>query len=150
MAAMPPESREKAAFIFFDLEETGLLGASGYFKKHKEVMKDKLLVNFDCVSDGENILFVLRKGMEKYTDDFLAAYESDENCKVTVESKGVFYPSDQACFPRGVGVAALNKSKHGVLYMDKIHTRKDTVYREENIDFLVKGSIKLTETISKK
>jgi hypothetical protein len=43
-----------------------------------------------------------------------------------------------------VGVAALKKSKLlKILYMDRIHTKKDTVYREENIAYLKEGSIRL-------
>ena len=32
-------------------------------------------------------------------------------------------------------------------YMDRIHTKKDTVYNEENIEFLVKGSVRLVDII---
>ena len=69
-------------------------------KKHKQAMKNKLLINFDCVSDGFNFIFALKKS-----------------------------------------------KKLGILYMDRIHTKKDTIYQEENIDFLKKGSIKLTEML---
>ena len=41
----------------------------------------------------------------------------------------------------------MNKTKGGMLYMDKIHTPKDTVYREENIAYLVDGGIRLTEQL---
>ena len=149
MEVLPEGDRENAAFIFFDLEESGLIGSAAYFAKHRENMQDKLVINFDCVSDGEDILFVLQKGASAYSKTIKTAYESNESCRVSVESKGVFYPSDQMCFPSGVGVAALKRSKRGVLYMDKIHTKKDVVYREENIEFLVNGSVKLTQIMSK-
>ena len=146
MLALPKEEREKAAFVFFDLEETGLWGSAGFASKHKNVMKKTLLINYDCVSDGENILLVLPKKMDK--EIFEEAYEADENVKVEILNKGVFYPSDQANFKRGVGVAALKKAKRSnVLYMDRIHTNKDTVYREENIEFLKNASIKLAKKI---
>ena len=49
----------------------------------------------------------------------------------------------------GVGVAALKRSKRfGILYMDRIHTKTDTVYREENIEFLKNGAITLTKLMS--
>lgn len=150
MGEMPSELRNDAAFIFFDLEELGLFGSKGYATAHKNVMKNKLVVNFDCVSDGDNMIFVLKKGALAYNESISRAYESDENVKVSVETKGVFYPSDQASFNCGVGVAALKKSKRGILYMNKIHTPKDTVYREENIDFLVRGSVKLTGIMAEK
>ena len=62
MAALPEELRGEVAFVFFDLEEMGLFGSAGFAGKHKNVTKNTLLINFDCVSDGKNILFVLRKG----------------------------------------------------------------------------------------
>jgi len=66
---------------------------------------------------------------------------------VEVASKGVIYPSDQANFPVGVGVAALKTSKSGILYMDRIHTKRDTVCREENIEFLRDGAVRLLSMI---
>ena len=75
------------------------------------------------------------------------AFPEKENFKVHVCTKGVFYPSDQAHFPYGVGVAALNRSRRGILYMDKIHTPRDTVFCEENIEFLTDGALRLTQII---
>ena len=148
MIAMPEELRAYAAFVFFDCEETGLVGSSAFAKKHKEAHL-KPLVNFDCVSDGNHILFAMRKDAVTYASILKEAFPENESCKVEILSKGVFYPSDQAKFKKGIGVAALKKSKHGgILYMDRIHTKHDTVYREENIDFLTKGAIRLTEIMS--
>ena len=148
MIAMPEELRAYAAFVFFDCEETGLVGSSAFAKKHKEAHL-KPLVNFDCVSDGNHILFAMRKDAVTYASMLKEAFPENESCKVEILSKGVFYPSDQAKFKKGIGVAALKKSKHGgILYMDRIHTKRDTVYREENIDFLTKGAIRLTEIMA--
>jgi hypothetical protein len=148
MIAMPEELRAYAAFVFFDCEETGLVGSSAFAKKHKEAHL-KPLVNFDCVSDGNHILFAMRKDAVTYASMLKEAFPENESCKVEILSKGVFYPSDQAKFKKGIGVAALKKSKHGgILYMDRIHTKHDTVYREENVDFLTKGAIRLTEIMS--
>jgi len=146
MLSLPEEEREKVAFVFFDLEETGLWGSAGFASKHKKIMKETLLINYDCVSDGENILLVLPKNVDKSV--FEEAYEANENVKVEILNKGVFYPSDQANFKRGIGVAALKKAKKSnLLYMDRIHTSKDTVYREENIEFLKNASIKFAKKI---
>lgn len=137
MRRMPEDKRENAAFIFFDLEEMGLFGSSGYASKHKSQKKNKLLVNFDCVSNGDNILFVLRKGAKNDRALLEKYYESNGEFKVEILDKGVFYPSDQAQFSRGVGVAALKYSKFfKTLYMDKIHTKNDTVFEEKNIEYL--------------
>ena len=143
--AMPEELREKAAFVLFDFEEIGLVGSSDFAKGHKDAMKDKLLVNLDCVSDGETVLFVLKKGAHSHLDRLKEAFSSDSRVTADFATKGFVYPSDQKPFPVGVGVCALNRSKRGLLYMDKIHTGKDTIYREENIQWLVEGCIRLTE-----
>ena len=71
------------------------------------------------------------------------AFLSTDEVNVMVETKGVFYPSDQAAFRCGVGVAALKATKGGMLYMDRIHTPRDTVFEERNIEFLTDASIKL-------
>lgn len=138
MEKMPEKKRESAAFIFFDLEESGLFGSAGYASKHKNEKKDKLVVNFDCVSDGNHILFVLRKSARKEDKELLAKYfESNDDFNVEILDKGVFYPSDQANFNRGVGVAALKYSKKlKALYMDRIHTSKDVIFDEKNIEYL--------------
>ena len=52
-------------------------------------------------------------------------------------------------FPCGVGVAALKRSKHfGILYMNRIHTKRDIIYRDENIEFLKNASLKLVNSIN--
>lgn len=147
MNAMPQEQKESAAFILFDLEEAGLIGSSSYASKHKKAMADKLLVNMDCVSDGGTMLFCFRKKSKAFAGRFQEVFPSDSRVESDFAVKGYIYPSDQASFPCGVGVAAMNKTKGGMLYMDKIHTPKDTVYREENIAYLVEGCIRLTESL---
>lgn len=148
MTSVPLINKDKTAFVFFDLEEQGLIGSSSFKSKHKAVMREKLLINFDCVSDGENFIFAFRKQAKEYVKLVEKAFVPDENVKAEFLTKGVFYPSDQACFPCGVGVASLKKTKkHGILYMDRIHTNKDTVYREENIEYLRKGALRLIDEI---
>lgn len=147
MEKLPEQYREKAAFVLFDLEEAGLLGSSAFAKVHKKAMANKLLVNFDCVSDGETILFCFRKKAKQDVALFQNCFPATGSVTSDFVTKGYIYPSDQANFPRGVGVAAMNKTKGGMLYMDKIHTPKDTVYREENIAYLVDGCIRLTEQL---
>ena len=56
-----------------------------------------------------------------------------------------FYPSDQARFKKGVGVCALKKKPVIGYYMDRIHTRKDTVLDEKNLELLRMGALTLAE-----
>ena len=148
MKELPEEQRSEVAFIFFDLEEVGLVGSSSYYAKHKTKLANKLIVNFDCVSDGKNILFVMKKGVFPFENALKKAYSPEGEYAPEFLSRGVFYPSDQAKFPCGVGACALKKSKRfGILYMNRIHTKRDTEFDEENIAFFKQGSIRLASEL---
>lgn len=147
MASLDENDKQNAAFVFFDLEEAGLLGSSAFASKHKKIKKEKLLINFDCVSDGDDILLILPKKARHLANKLNSAFLGDGKIKCEVVTKGVFYPSDQASFKLGVGVAAFRKTKNGLLYLNRIHTKKDTVYEQKNIDFLKNGLIKLLELL---
>ncbi len=148
MEKLPAQMRYRAAFVFFDNEELGLIGSSSFASKHKNTMKNKLLINFDCVSDGDNMLFAVKPKAKKYIPYLEKAYETREGFSVGIYSKGVIYPSDQASFAMGVGACALKKSKKfNILYMDRIHTPRDTVYNEENVRFFADGSVKLLSVL---
>ncbi len=146
MKSLPADQRDKVALVFFDLEEAGLIGSSSFAGKHKNIKENTLLVNYDCVSDGEDIMILTKKKAVPYTEKLADAFHNKEGIAVDLTKKA-FYPSDQAAFKVGVGVAAFKKTKGGMLYMNKIHTSKDTVYRRENIDFLIDGSVKLAELL---
>ncbi len=146
MARLPEEKRGGVAFVFFDLEEMGLVGSAQFAKMHKSVKKNTLLVNFDCVSDGDDLLIVAGGKAASYTETLAAAFPSDERMLAAVDKKA-FYPSDQRHFRYGVGVAAFKKTKGGLLYMNRIHTSRDTVYREQNIDFIADGALRLVDAL---
>ena len=147
MSALPQDQKDKVAFVLFDLEEAGMLGSWSFASKHKEIKKNTLVINFDCVSDGETILFALKRTTKKYAELVEKSFVSTPNITVEI-TKNAFYPSDNACFRGGIGVAALKKSRFfKTLYMDRIHTNKDTIYLEENIRFLTNGAIKLAQIL---
>lgn len=148
MTTLNDEQKDKVAFVFFDLEEAGLFGSSSFASNHKDIKNNKLVLNFDCVSDGKTILFALKKTTRKYKVLLQHAFKSTDTITVDLADKGVFYPSDNMCFKEGIGVASLKTIKHTkTLYMDRIHTSKDTAYDEENISFLVDGSVRLLELL---
>ncbi len=131
-----------AAFILFDNEEIGLLGSAGYANAHKHVKTGTLIVNFDCVSDGDHILMLFSKKAEtedgayyaRLRESAEAAFAARGGKQVEVcPKKGTFYPSDQANFRRSAAVCALKRSRLVGLYMNKIHTPRDTVFDEENV-----------------
>lgn len=145
MAAMPEELRSRVAFVFFDLEEMGMIGSAAFASRHKAALKNTLVVNFDCVSDGETVLLCVKKKARAFLPYLERAFTSNALVTVDIATKGYIYPSDQMQMPCGVGVAALKKTKSGLLYMDRIHTSRDVIFREVNIDYLVKASVALAE-----
>ena len=132
------EERKKVAFVFFDHEETGLLGSSYFKKKYKAIIEDKLLINFDCVSDGDYFLLSTSEpAKDKYESQILGSFQSNKAKTVMFEnSRQIYYPSDHAIFPVSLAVAALKYTPVIGYYMDKIHTNKDTAFDETNITFL--------------
>ena len=140
-AALDEAERARCAFVFFDHEETGLFGSSLFASTHKKAMKNRLLLNFDCVSDGDHLLFVESRRARRLAGEALAeafASSADKQSRFS-GPLGAFYPSDQIHFPCGVGVAAMNRSPLIGLYMSRIHTARDTVCDEANFAFLVGG-----------
>lgn len=151
--SLPVEDREKVCFVFFDNEEKGMFGSAAFTKKHKRVKKETLNINFDCVSDGDFIQFFPGKRLRKDK----AALEQIERAfqgrgeKTTEVVRGFgFYPSDNASFKRGVGVCALKKKRLIGYYMDRIHTSRDTVLEEENIELLRVGAVRFAEFLREK
>ena len=141
-----PQIASRAAFVFFDQEELGLFGSAYFAKLHKETMKNKLLINFDCVSDGDHLMFIFSKNAKQLKEQFQSAFPSTkEKEAIHTDASSTLYPSDQMNFKQSVGVAAFNKNKWIGYYMDKIHTSKDTVFDKKNIDYLVTGIKKLLQ-----
>ena len=144
--AMPAEDRAKVCFVFFDNEEKGMLGSSAFAGKHKQVKKKKLVVNFDCVSDGTSIQFFPSRKLKKdqaKLDSLEKAFRGAGDRQVEIVRGFGFYPSDNAAFKLGAGVCALRRSDVFGWYMSRIHTAKDTVLEEENIELLRDGCLRL-------
>ena len=142
IAALSEEERERCAFVFFDHEESGLIGSSVFASKHRAAMKERLVINFDCVSDGDHILIVQSRRAKRRAGEALEqAFASAGDKQTYLEGPlSAFYPSDQVNFRCGVGVAAMNRSPLLGLYMARIHTARDTVCDERNFSFLVESA----------
>jgi Zn-dependent M28 family amino/carboxypeptidase len=143
------EEKQKVCFVFFDNEEVGLLGSSQFRRQYKQYMQDKLLINFDCVSDGDAFLLgISKKANQKYHVALAQTYTSTEKKTVLLENlKKLYYPSDQAGFPQAIAIASLNHKKPFGYYMDRIHTKRDTIFQEENIRYLVERTQQLIGSI---
>ena len=146
MEQLPKEKRGDAAFLFFDHEEQGKIGSKRYFKAHEAAMKDKLIINYDCIGDGDHILFVEPKEPAAGLEERLRrAFPAKGGITpVFTAGKKARYNSDQMSFPCGVGVAALHEGRFG-LFLPRIHTRRDTVCEPENLDYIVRCSQNLLQ-----
>ena len=150
-AALPTELRDTVCFVWFDNEEAGLFGSSAFAAAHRRVKADTLVLNFDCVGDGDHLQFFPGRTVKKETDTLSRLEESflSEGKKAVEVVRGFsLYPSDQARFRRGVGIAALKKAPVIGYYMDRIHTRRDTVLEEENVQLLCRGAVRLAGTLT--
>ena len=136
---LPENQRNKVCFVLFDLEEAGLIGSASYRKAHKNASNQQVVLNLDCVGDGDAIMMFPTKKLKKDRKKLTALYKSCGyfgNKSLTVHEKGFsVYPSDQANFPYGVGICALRRKKN-ILYMSRIHTPKDTILEETNVNIL--------------
>lgn len=133
--------RNDLCFVLFDHEETGLFGSAAFAKAHKNVRDHTLVVNFDCVSDGDWILILASKparrkvNYEQFCEFVRQTCASTEKMPLFATSSNAIYPSDQMNFKKYIAVAALKKTKTPLIgcYMDRIHTPKDTVFDDRNI-----------------
>ena len=136
---LPENQRKKVCFVLFDLEEAGLIGSSCYRKKHTQEISRQLVLNFDCVGDGD-CLMMFPTGRLKKDKNRMAVLETMVGKfgkkTLSIRKRGFsVYPSDQMCFPYGVGICALRKGRFG-LYLSRIHTRRDTVLENANVNIL--------------
>ena len=142
MQRIPEEDRSKSAFILFDNEEKGLLGSKAYVKAHPAVKENGFVVNLDCVGDGDHVLLISSKkareaapyaaltaGMEAQSGRELHLFPMET-------SKG---GSDHRSFKTSSVVYACRVGKVIGFYCDKIHTSKDTVCEQVNLDFIAGG-----------
>ena len=136
---LPENQRDKVCFVLFDLEELGVIGSASSRKAHKAQVQKQIVLNLDCVGDGNEILFFptgkLKKDPQKMALLRTCCGIFGEK-RVSLFEKGLaVYPSDQSNFPYGVGICALRKGKLA-LYLSRIHTARDTVLEQTNVNIL--------------
>lgn len=148
--AMPEKLREKVAFVLFDNEELGLLGSSAFARKYPRIRKNVCVMNLDCVSDGDVIMLALPKKCTAELEKILQeCFVSGDGKEVeTASPRDTFYPSDQVNFTYGTAIAALRRTRGGMLYMGKLHTAQDTAFDERNIHFIKYALIRMARIIA--
>lgn len=148
MNKLSSEGGAGVAFVFFDNEELGLIGSSKFRQLHKRELTDKLIMNFDCVSDGDNIMLILNSAAKARYDELARdAFQGTPDKTVRFDKAlTTLYPSGQAGFPLNIAVAAFKRCFLG-LYIDRIHTPRDTVFDERNIELLTSGAARFANGI---
>lgn len=142
---IPEGLRDKVAFVLFDDEEKGLKGSKAMAKAHPAIKANTLVINLDCVGNGENFVCVYNKALAG--DPVLEEIRKLlPDARLVCISRGSCN-SDQKSFSRGIGVCACRKNRFGTLYTPYIHTKKDTVVNPANMDKLVNAFINADKLI---
>ncbi len=146
--------REKVTFVFFDHEELGFLGSQNFKDRYGKEIKEKPLINFDCVANGDYIFFITKKKFRKtrynnvLENSITYNFKNEETKKAVLEtSLKVIYTSDQILFNNSVAVTAMNKMPILGYYLDRIHSPLDTVYQDKNILLLKNTMIEFIKEI---
>lgn len=144
-------SSDKVAFILFDNEEKGLLGSKAYNKKYKSLMEDKLVINFDCVGNGDNMIFIFKDKAEQTMEYKLlreALADGDDQFSVHyIPFKKSLGNSDHKSFPCSIGVMAAKRAKVLKFITGRIHTARDTVADSKNVYFLTDRAKRFVEKL---
>lgn len=132
---LPIEQREKVCFLLFDEEEKGLEGAKAFKLCFGNKIVDKPLINFDCVSYGRKLLFVVKKSFKNSkSHDILVDVVGSK--AVIKDAIHYVYASDQLLFKNGVGVVAVHWIPFVGYYLSRLHSRFDTKFDVGNIEEL--------------
>lgn len=146
LGSMPDNFRNRVCFVLFDLEEKGKRGSAFYRKANKEVTESQIILNLDCVGDGDHILMMANKDARKNNElvsrlSKLGGWYGNKQILI-IDEGYCDYNSDHKNFPLGVGVAAFHKKRRDYI-LDKIHTKHDTNLDITNVNILRAAIISL-------
>lgn len=146
--SLKPELRDKAAFVLFDNEERGKKGSKAFAKAHRQIDQNTPVVNFDCVGFGDHFAVIEKEAFKekKVYEAFKNAFSSLPNVHF-FSSKEAHANSDQTSFKLGNAVMAVKESRRGILYVNRIHTPKDTVVDIQNLKDLENASVSFIESL---
>lgn len=146
MAQLTEDERKHAAFIFFDQEEKGKVGSQMFTKKHPDIRKNGYVFNLDCIGDGQHMLIVApKKTPDEELKELEDAFADGKETFVTeaATAKHAAYNSDQRSFKKGYALAAMHLHPTFGLHLKRIHTKKDTICEDANLQYAVDGCRKL-------
>lgn len=147
MAEIPEELHDYAAFVFFDEQENGCVGSREFARKNRRKLGKKLVVNFDCIGIGDEIVIATRSGVKKELEFIKEAFDEERGFAVSMLKGGNRIPSDHNNFKHGVGISAFKRSKTGMLYADGMCSDNDELCEEKNLNYIIESAIKLVRII---
>lgn len=133
-----PVYKDKAAFVFLDNAEQGFLGARAFSKEYSEICERKLIINLDCVGDGNDIAFSYNEETIEKAEEIAGFYKNDYPNKrvgVIMLDTNVFR-SDYKAFRQWINVTAFRRSTSGILYLDNTKSEDDKNLDEDNISVI--------------
>ena len=150
MARIPEESRSKTAFILFDNMEKGRRGSKAWARDHLEAQHTRFIVNADSVGVGDVFLVSapsLAVQLPQYAAlEKLMSAISGRKCRFhsSLTTRG---SSDFRSFKCGVGIMACREASGVGLYLGGLHTSRDTVADQANIECLAEVFSGLAEQL---
>ena len=132
---LPANQRHKVCFVLFELK----IGSASYRKKHKTVADSQLVLNLDCVGNGDCLMMFptkkLRENRKKLTSLYRACGYFGKKSLLVHETGKDLYHFGKKYFPYAVIIRALSQNKK-YFYVPNIHKRKDAVLDTTNVNIL--------------
>lgn len=141
MELMPASARGEAAFLLFDNEEKGKLGSKAFSKANPAIQEKTLLVNLDCVGNGDNLVMVTgKKTAESPLYPTLQKALGAQGFPLTVLGyKEGRANSDHVNFDMGASVLACRRGKIARFVTGRIHTARDVAADGGNVEAVARG-----------
>lgn len=147
--ALAADAWPGTACILFDDEEKGKKGSKAFCKDHPEIGENTLIVNLDCVGNGDTFILCGTAAAEEdplYPVLQQAMADSGFSHRFCPAGKASMN-SDQKSFDKGVGVCACRYKPLVGYYTDRIHTARDTVADAETVSRLAVALAAFAERI---
>lgn len=131
------ENLDEYLFVFFDNEEKGLFGSLFFNKKYFNKLRNKKTIIVDCVSNGEYInLYDSKKEVSFFTKKLCYCFSK---YKSNYFKKNFLKQSDHVTFKNDsclITTENINKRKNK-FFMPFIHTKKDKVFDDEIVEYII-------------
>lgn len=133
------EVKSGAAFVLFDNEESNFLGSRQFYRRYRQQLKSKLIINLDCIGCGDYAGVLHYNNFSgRYASDIVGFFEDSRVFNLRV---GGYFATDAAVFEKAVNISCFFKRKNGYEY-DNIHTAKDDEIDFDNL-LRVKNAVKV-------